>query len=260
MKLTPIPAFEDNYIWILHDSTHAIVVDPGDATPVLDFLQSHQLEPVAVFITHHHWDHVDGLPNLRASYRNLPVYAPQDERITQATHTAHVDKPLHIMGLDWQVLNLSGHTTSHIGYYCASFANVNGNADTNAGTGTTTDISKTTAPLLFSGDCIFKAGCGRLFEGTAEHMHNSLQRIAALPNNTRIACTHEYTLANMAFATHVEPDNQALLNEQQRCMDLREQGLPTLPSTVALEKATNPFVRATTAQAFGKLRKQKDVF
>lgn len=248
MKLTPIPAFDDNYIWIVHDGSHAIVVDPGDAIPVLAFLHAQQLQPAAVLITHHHWDHVDGLPDLRASYPNLPVYAPQDERITQRTHTAQVGAHLHIMGLDWQVLDLSGHTNSHIGYYCPVFADTDTGANAN------------TTPLLFSGDCIFKAGCGRLFEGTAEQMHSSLQRIATLPNTTRIACTHEYTLANMAFATHVEPDNQALLAEQQRCMQLREQELPTLPSTVALEKATNPFVRAATAQAFGKLRKQKDTF
>lgn len=242
MRLTPVPAFDDNYIWVLHDDAQrAIVVDPGDAAPIQQFLVGRQLRPVAVFITHHHRDHTGGLPTLREVYPKLRVYAPDDQRISDATDTVQPGDTLRVLDTDWQVLDLSGHTLSHIGYHAAA-------------------LPTSAQPLLFSGDCLFKAGCGRLFEGTASQLFDSLQRIAALPDATRIACTHEYTLANMRFALHADGGNHALIAEQTRCAALREKGLPTLPSTLAMEKATNPFLRAQSVAELADLRQRKDNF
>lgn len=246
MELTPLPAFDDNYIWLLYDGNRALAVCPGDAQPIVDFCTQHNLMLDAVLVTHHHWDHVSGLPELLKVYPNLQVYAPDDARIEHRTHAVRPNDAVDVLGIRWQVLDLSGHTLTQVGYYAESVQ-----------LGESVDAAQ---PLVFSGDCIFKAGCGRLFEGTPEQAYASLQRIAALPDDTRIACTHEYSLANMEFVVAIGLANAALRAEQQRCQQLREAGLSTLPTTVALEKAINPFVRAKNAAEFAEIRRQKDNF
>jgi len=219
-RIVPLPAFSDNYIWTMRDETHAAVVDPGDATPVLEYLEREKLELVAILNTHHHADHVGGNAALLERTK-VPVYGPRDERIPEVSERlgegAHLTLP-HF-GIDFEVLEIPGHTRSHIAFY---------------GDG-----------ILFCGDTLFAAGCGRLFEGTPAQMHRSLSRLAALPADTRLYCGHEYTLSNVTFARAVEPLNPALVDLEHRTRRLRSDNQPTLPSTIGAEQATNPFVRVT---------------
>lgn len=216
-----LPAFGDNYIWMLCSGRQALVVDPGDAAPVLQALHDQGLQLQAILVTHHHGDHVGGVAALRQA-TGAQVYGPAREAIPEpALRLAHgaVLAPLE---LRFEVIDVPGHTAGHIAYYCA-----------HAGE----------APLLFCGDTLFSAGCGRLFEGTAAQLLASLERLAALPGQTRVYCAHEYTLANLRFARAVEPDNERLASHQQHCQRLRAQGQPTLPTQIALESAINPFLR-----------------
>lgn len=227
LDIVPIPAFRDNYIWTLHDRQHAVVVDPGDAAPVRAYLDAHQLELVAILCTHHHHDHVDGICELVQVY-NVPVYGPQRENIPCISHPLGESDVMEIaeFGLKLEVMDIPGHTGGHIAYLFPYLGEQN----------------------VFCGDTLFGCGCGRLFDGTAAQLHRSLQRLAHLPDGTRVYCTHEYTEANIRFALACEPGNAQL---QQRKLDahaLRAQGLPTLPSSIALEKATNPFLRCTEAE------------
>jgi hydroxyacylglutathione hydrolase len=223
MNLVALPAFSDNYIWMLHDGRHAAVVDPGDAAPVFAALHERGLQLVAILVTHHHPDHVGGVDELRDRTHAI-VHAPAGERIPEPC-VRHADgEVIDVLGLRFQVLDVPGHTAGHIAYLT---------------------LDEGDAPLLFCGDTLFSAGCGRLFEGTPAQMHASLQRLAALPGATRVCCTHEYTLANLKFAAAVEPDNAAVAAHRRRCEQLRGDGLPTLPSTVAQERAINPFLRCT---------------
>jgi len=226
LTVHPIPAFTDNYIWCITSDAHpgtAYVVDPGDATPVLDYLTERQLELAGILITHHHPDHVGGVADLTNRFP-VPVYGPDNPNIAGLTDRLHEGEAINLFGLELETLEVPGHTLDHIAYYCPTQP----------------------APLLFCGDTLFKAGCGRLFEGTAEQMHASLSKLAALPEKTLVFCTHEYTLANLAFALAVEPDNQALIRHQQHCQDERAHNRVTLPSTIALEKEINPFLRSAT--------------
>ena len=222
MKLIPLPAFADNYIWMLHDGHTALVVDPGDAQPVLAALQREGLQLQSILVTHHHADHTGGVAGLRQA-TGAQVYGPagedMPEPLQRLTGGAHVSS----LGLDFLVMDVPGHTAGHVAYFC------------NAMDG---------APLLFCGDTLFSAGCGRLFEGTPAQMLASLDSLAALPDNTRVCCTHEYTLGNLKFACAVEPDNAELQRYSSHCQQLRAQGLPTLPSTMALERQINPFLRS----------------
>ncbi|MDP2369405.1 hydroxyacylglutathione hydrolase [Rhodoferax sp.] len=234
MNIIPLPAFTDNYIWLLHDGVGALVVDPGDAQPVLDFLQREGLRLQAILVTHHHPDHTAGVDALREA-TGAPVWGPVRERmpepLTRVTGGDHV----HALGLDFKIMDVPGHTAGHIAYYCDQLDG---------------------APLLFCGDTLFSGGCGRLFEGTPAQMLASLDTLAALPGATRVCCTHEYTLANLRFAMAVEPDNAALTNYFSACQSLRQQQRPTLPSTLTLELQINPFLRSrlpalmTAARAF----------
>lgn len=227
--MLPLPAFADNYIWMLHDSRHAVVVDPGDATPVAQALQDTGLQLQAILVTHHHADHVGGVQALREA-TGARVYGPARERIPEPLTRLAQGQSIDVLGLTWQVLDVPGHTAGHIAYHCAE---VDANGDR--------------SPLLFCGDTLFSGGCGRLFEGTPAQMQASLDRLAALPDDTRVCCTHEYTLSNLRFARAVEPGNTSLLHYQSQCEALRARGEPTLPSRMALERGINPFLRTREA-------------
>lgn len=221
MNLLALPAFADNYIWMLHDARQAVVVDPGQAEPVLQALAERGLQLQAILVTHHHADHVGGVDALRQA-TGAPVYGPARERIPGPFTPLGQGQQVTVLGLRFTVLDVPGHTAGHIAYHCEAMDG---------------------APLLFCGDTLFSGGCGRLFEGTPAQMQASLDQLAALPGDTRVCCTHEYTLANLKFARAVEPDNAELLHYSTRCEALRAQGLPTLPSHMALERAINPFLR-----------------
>lgn len=226
LDIVPIPALTgtyDNYIWLLHDGTHAIVVDPGDAMPVLAYLEAHQLRLCAILITHRHGDHINGIPKLREVY-NTRVYGPRSEMIPTITHHIAEGDCLAIdeLGLRFDIIHVPGHLPEHIAYI--------GNG------------------MLFCGDILFGCGCGKMFVGTPAEFHHSLQRLAALPDETTVYCAHEYTESNIRFALLCEPDNIALQQRQRDARALREQDLPTLPSTIALEKTTNPFMRCGEAE------------
>ena len=219
--MLPLPALTDNYIWMLHDSREAVVVDPGDAAPVLQALPDKGLSLRGILVMHHHGDHVGGVNTLRAA-TGAAVYGPAGETMPQPLTRLRQGDNITVLGLRFVVLDVPGHTAGHIAYYCAEMDG---------------------APLLFCGDTLFSGGCGRLFEGTPAQMLDSLDRLAALPGNTRVCCTHEYTLSNLKFARAVEPGNAALLHYSSQCEALRAQNQPTLPSQMALERDINPFLR-----------------
>jgi hydroxyacylglutathione hydrolase len=222
MKLSALPAFTDNYIWMIHDAVQAMVVDPGDAGVVMAALQLHSLQLRCILLTHHHADHTGGVDELRNA-TGCQVYGPATERMPEPLGRLHEGDAVQALGLRFRVMDVPGHTAGHIAYFCNSFEG---------------------RPLLFCGDTLFSGGCGRLFEGTPAQMLDSLDRLAALPGDTKVCCTHEYTLSNLRFARVVEPDNVVLKSYEQDCLRLRDNGVPTLPSTIAIEQQINPFLRS----------------
>jgi hydroxyacylglutathione hydrolase len=223
MNLIALPAFADNYIWLLHTDQHALVVDPGDSAPVLAWLQAHPgLQLDTILVTHHHADHTGGLSELVAS-TGARVMGPALEQMPVATQGLQQGDCLDWHGLPVQVHEVPGHTLGHIAYWAHPCGQ---------------------DPLLFCGDTLFSGGCGRLFEGTPAQMLDSLDRLSALPGETRVCCAHEYTLSNLKFALAVEPDNLALQAYWAQCQDLRSQGQPTLPVALNTERAINPFLRS----------------
>lgn len=207
---------------MLHDGRRAMVVDPGDAQPVLDALQIEGLQLESIVVTHHHVDHTGGVAELRDA-TGAQVYGPAGEEMPEPLTRLSGGDVCDTLGLSFQVFDVPGHTAGHIAFYCEAWDG---------------------APLLFCGDTLFSAGCGRLFEGTPAQMLASLDTLSALPDATRVCCTHEYTLSNLKFALAVEPDNQELQQYNAQCVALRAQNLPTLPSSMALERKINPFLRS----------------
>jgi hydroxyacylglutathione hydrolase len=224
LQIIPIPAFKDNYIWLIHNGRQAIIVDPGDAIPVLETLHSLNLTLHTILVTHHHHDHIDGVTALLKAYPNTKVYAPSLEQYAfEHVPVSELNViTLNEFNLIFAVIDLPGHTLGHIAYYSKI-----SNGDN----------------LLFCGDTLFGAGCGRLFEGSPAQMYDSLQKLAALPVETKVYCTHEYTLQNIKFALTLEPNNQALVARFKETQKIRDLNLPSLPSTIALELASNPFLR-----------------
>lgn len=224
--LIPLPAFADNYIWLLHDGQRALVVDPGEAQPVLDALAARpELRLEAILLTHHHADHTGGVAALQAR-TGARVLGPAGEKLPEPVSRVSAGDRLEAAGFDFQVIGVPGHTAGHIAYYLERPA------------------SEPSAPLLFCGDTLFSGGCGRLFEGSPAQMLASLDRLGALPGDTQVCCAHEYTLSNLRFALAVEPHNQALVDYQAQCTTRRARHEPTLPSTIALEQSINPFLRS----------------
>ena len=224
IEVSPIPAFDDNYIWLLtRPGTHACaVVDPGDEDPVIERLQASGLELRAILITHKHGDHVGGIRGLKERWPGAVVYGPAGEPIKSLERRLHGGDriTLNDLGVTFDVLDVPGHTEGHIAYH-----------DANDG-------------MLFCGDTLFAAGCGRVFSGTFEQLSDSLVRIGRLPPRTRLYCAHEYTLSNLKFALAVDPDNQDLQQRNASCMKLREKDISTVPFTLAEDLKTNPFLRS----------------
>jgi len=222
LTLTPVPAFDDNYLWLLDNGREALVVDPGDAAPVLAALDARGLTLAGILLTHHHADHVGGVDALRPRLQG-PIYGPVHESLPEPVRRLQGGDTVALLGLRFSVMDVPGHTAGHIAYFAAD-AGLDG-------------------PLLFCGDTLFSAGCGRLFEGTPAQMHASLQSLAALPPETRVCCAHEYTLSNLRFAREVDPGNAALAGYTARCEALRAAGRPTLPARLGTEVRINPFLR-----------------
>ncbi|MGB0722427.1 MAG: hydroxyacylglutathione hydrolase [Gammaproteobacteria bacterium] len=262
INISPIHAFSDNFIWMLRadGSNHVVVVDPGDASPVLAHLDAGALKLSAILITHKHADHVGGIAELLNRFPDIPVFGPRGEPIPHRTQALGEGDRVELgdLGVEFQVMDVPGHTEGHIAYF-GEFAADEGSQR-----------------VLFCGDTLFASGCGRVFSGTFEQLHESLMRIAALPADTRLYCAHEYTLENIGFAEWVEPESSALAERKAECFALLDAGRDTVPTTVALEREVNPFLRideprvvarlrdkglpadASAAQAFTLMRRWKD--
>jgi len=245
ISLKPLPSLQDNYIWLIINTINstAVIIDPGAATVCVNFLELQNIRPVAILATHRHWDHVDGIERLAQKY-DIPVYGPAAEFIPCLTIplTGNDSFSIPELKLDFQVMDLCGHTAGHIGYL--------------------------TDNMLFCGDTLFSAGCGRLYDGTAEQLHATIQRISQLPPDTKIYCGHEYTLDNLHFAQAVEPDNAAIQSRIEEVKALRAKNLPSLPVSLENEMHYNPFLRTgrenimkTVAQHSGqKIDNSEDCF
>lgn len=231
MNLISIPAFEDNYIWVLvDDDRRCIIVDPGESAPILQAIKENGWEPAAVLLTHHHHDHVGGVPDLIAAFPHLVVYGPAETQRKGTTQVVQEGESVLILGCEFSVFATPGHTSGHICFY--------------------------SKPYLFCGDTLFSGGCGRLFEGTPAQMYQSLQKINILPDDTLICCAHEYTLGNMKFAASILPDDQAILDYYHKVKELRAKNQKTLPVTLKNEREINVFLRTDDIDLINKINQE----
>jgi hydroxyacylglutathione hydrolase len=232
INVVPIPAFQDNYLWLIHDGTYAAVVDPGDAAPVADYLTQHGLKLAAIMITHHHADHIGGLLALKSQFSVPVVYGPAGEEIEGLTERLMEGDAITVphLGLSFSVLDIPGHTAGHIAYL---------------GDG-----------RLFCGDTLFAGGCGRVFEGTMPQMRASLAKLKGLPGDTLVYCAHEYTLTNLKFARAVEPDNAVLARRETHDKATRAAQQPTVPTRIGIERDTNPFLRWDAPEVIASAEKR----
>lgn len=221
----PIPAFDDNYIWALrgHTQDNIVVVDPGDAEPVLAYLREHKAKLVGILITHHHWDHTGGVETLKSRF-DIPVYGPANSPFEGITDALEDGSEIEILDNRLQVQAVPGHTLDHIAY-----------------------LQPDQKPQLFCGDTLFLAGCGRLFEGTPQQMQAAMDYFSSLPDETEVFCTHEYSIANLRFAQAVEPRNPAIIRALELCTERRQDKRPTLPSSIGMERQINPYMRTREA-------------
>lgn len=232
MNLTSIPALQDNYIWMLNDETgRCIIVDPGEADPVLQVLDENQWDPQAILLTHHHSDHVDGVPGILAKYPELPVYGPEETRSKGASEILTEGDKITLLGAEFIILATPGHTLGHISYF--SF------------------------PYLFCGDTMFSGGCGRLFEGTPKQMFESFQKINSLPDDVLICCAHEYTLSNLTFSHAIYPQDRNIESYLHKIKQLRAKNHTTLPTTLGLEREINVFLMTQDIELIKQINFEK---
>lgn len=232
VQISAIPAFTDNYIWLLRRGNDCAVVDPGDHAPVLEVLRAEGLDLRYILVTHHHWDHAGGVPDLLQHF-DARVWGPDDRRLGDWCIPCREGDEIELpaLGLRFGVLDVPAHTRSHIAFH---------------GEG-----------MVFSGDTLFSVGCGRLFEGTPAQMQEAMDKLSALAPETKVYCGHEYTRSNCAFALQVEPDNRDLQARAVEVDALRARGEITLPSTIELERTTNPFMRSRAAEVVEAARKRE---
>ncbi|QCZ28065.1 MULTISPECIES: hydroxyacylglutathione hydrolase [Enterobacteriaceae] len=234
MNLNSISAFQDNYIWVLsNDDGRCVIVDPGEAEPVLKAIEQNQWQPEAILLTHHHHDHVGGVAAICAKFPHLVVYGPAETQNKGTTRVVKDGEKILILGLEFSVIATPGHTSGHISYF--SF------------------------PYLFCGDTMFSGGCGRLFEGTPSQMYQSFKKIDALPEDTLICCAHEYTLANMKFAMHILPEDTAIQEYYRKVNELRAKNQKTLPVTLKNERKINLFLRTDDVDLVKKIKEETNM-
>lgn len=231
MNLNSIPAFQDNYIWVLNqEDGRCLIVDPGEAAPVLAAIAKHQWQPEAILLTHHHNDHVGGVKELVEKFPGLVVYGPQETQHKGATNIVQEGDRITILGCEFSVIATPGHTLGHLSFF--------------------------SDPYLFCGDTLFSGGCGRLFEGTAEQMYQSLQKLSALPDHTLVCCAHEYTLANMKFALSILPHDRAINDYYSEVKELRAKKQITLPVILKNERRNNVFLRTNDIDLIEEINKE----
>ena len=235
INIEPIEAFSDNYIWLVTTNEGSIVIDPGESSKTIELLKKRDLNLKAILITHHHFDHTGGIDEVKL-FSSTKVYGPKND-ISSIDVRVEVGQALSLIGIDFEIIELPGHTMDHIAFY----TNNNGN------------------PLLFCGDTLFAGGCGRVFEGTFEQMHESLMKLKSLPANTKVYSGHEYTTANLSFAKEVEPLNKNIISRYNEVLKLRKEGIPTLPTTIEIELKTNPFFRCDVEEVQDSLLKKFNI-
>ena len=232
IHIDPIEAFQDNYIWLIHNDQNSIIVDPGDAKPVISALERKKLNLVAILITHHHADHIGGVIALQEKYPHIKIFGPQKDKYDFVNISLKNGDEINIpeLQINYKIIEIPGHTQGHIAYY---------------------DMKN-----LFCGDTLFACGCGRIFDGTHEQMYNSLKKISALPKSTKVYCAHEYTKKNIAFALSLNPNDVNLKSREKLLSNVKN----TIPSSLEEELKTNPFLKCTSFEAFKKLRDLKDQY